>query len=324
MKNKYLVTGVAGFIGSHIAEELLKRGDEVIGIDNFYSGNIENIKFLQNIGKNRFSFENIDIRDLSFLKRIFKDNKITHIFHLAAIASVQKSIDNPTFTNSVNIVGTLNILEMAREFNIKRVVFSSSAAVYGDEPTLPKDETSKISPISPYGYEKLIGEQYMTLYNNLYGVETVSLRYFNVYGERQDPTSEYSGVISIFEDKISKNLTANIYGNGKQYRDFIYVKDVVNINLLAMEKDIAVGEIFACGTESTTTILELFNIIKDKYKRSFQPNFLESRNGDIKESVCKNSKIKSLLGFKEFTKFTDGIKILWLYLEMNTDLQNMS
>jgi len=308
MKNKYLITGVAGFIGSHIAEELLKRGDEVIGIDNFYSGNQENIDMLKNIGDEKFSFHNIDIQDLPKLEKMFKLENITNIFHLAAVASVQKSIENPVFTNSVNVLGTLNILELAKRFGIKRVVFSSSAAVYGDEPTLPKDENSIIRPISPYGYEKLMGEQYLDIFLKLYEVETVSLRYFNVYGERQDPTSDYSGVISIFENRISDDKTANIYGDGKQYRDFIYVKDIVAINLLAMEKDEAVGNIFACGTGDTTTILELFQTVAKKYgKDDLQPNMLDSRDGDIRESVCNNRKLKDILGFSNFTKFQDGI-----------------
>jgi UDP-glucose 4-epimerase len=196
---------------------------------------------------------------------------------------------------------------MTRTFRVKRVVFSSSAAIYGDEPTLPKDENSIISPISPYGYEKLIGEHYMKIYNDLYGVETVSLRYFNVYGERQDPSSEYSGVISIFEDKISKGESPFIYGDGGQYRDFIYVKDIVNINFLAMERDEAIGEAFALGTGSTTTIKELFYIIAKKYSQNIEPNYQPARGGDIRESICKNSKTVEKLGFKEFTPFEVGI-----------------
>ncbi len=305
MENRYLITGVAGFIGSHIAEELLKAGETVIGVDNFYSGKIENIEFLKGLGD--FKFLELDIRDFEKMEKFFEIEKPTHIFHLAAVASVQKSIEEPLFTNEVNIVGTLNLLELSKRFEVRRLVFSSSAAVYGDEPTLPKDENSPISPISPYGFEKLMGENYMKIYNSLYGLETVSLRYFNVYGERQDPSSEYSGVISIFEDKISKGEAPNIYGDGTQFRDFIYVKDIVKINLLAMSKPKAVGEIFSCGTGETTTILELFETVKEKYKIDISPKFCEARNGDIRESVCRNSKIEEILGISEFTKFEDGI-----------------
>ncbi len=306
----FFITGVAGFIGSHIAEELLKSGEKVVGVDNFYSGTRANIDFLENINgaDKNFVFYPIDIRDSDRLEDIFKRYQISYVFHLGAIASVQKSIDDPVFSNSVNVVGTLNILELSKKFNIKRVVFSSSAAVYGDEPNLPKNELSKTSPISPYGYEKLIGEYYMNIYNKLYGIETVSLRYFNVYGERQDPSSEYSGVISIFEDKIKKGKTVNIYGDGLQYRDFVYVKDVAKINISAMLKDDVAGEIFAVGTGETTTILQLFYIIRDKYnQKDLEPNFIKARNGDIRESRSDNSKIVNKLAFNNFTKFSNGI-----------------
>jgi len=308
---KYLVTGIAGFIGSHIAEELLKRGDTVLGIDNFYSGKLANLEFLESINIKKFYFFDIDFRNIDRLeKEIFSQYQIDGIFHLGAVASVQKSIQEPIFTNSVNVVGTLNLLEMAKKYRVKRVVFSSSAAIYGDEPTLPKDENSTIAPISPYGYEKLMGEQYMNIYNSLYGVETVSLRYFNVYGERQDPSSEYSGVISIFEDKISKGQVPNIYGDGEQYRDFVYVKDVVKINILAMESDEVVGEVFAVGTGKTTTINQLFEIVAKKYGADIKPNYLPPRDGDIRESVCNSRKIAEVLKFSKWTDFQEGIKKL--------------
>ena len=309
MANIYLITGIAGFIGSHIAEKLLKRGESVIGVDNFYSGKVENIEFLEKLNGS-FKFFEIDLRDIDKLRDLFKNEKPTNIFHLGAVASVQKSIEDPIFTNSVNVTGTLNILQLSKEFGVKRVVFSSSAAVYGDEPTLPKSENSIISPISPYGYEKLMGEHYMSLYNSLYGVETVSLRYFNVYGERQDPSSDYSGVISIFEDRVKKSLPINIYGDGKQNRDFIYVGDVADINILAMESNRALGQIFTVGTGVITTINELFQIIKKKYSSNLEPNYLPSRNGDIRESKADNSRVKELLEFNSFTLFENGIKRL--------------
>ena len=195
-----LVTGSAGFIASHLIEELLKdENNSIIGIDNFYSGTKENLDFIKSIdSKNRFEFIEADIRNFEEVNNIIKDKQIEQIYHLAAIVSVQESIENPLLSNEVNVKGTLNILESSKLNSLKRVIFSSSAAVYGDEPTQPKNENSIIKPISPYGYEKLIGEQYMKLYSELYGLETVILRYFNVYGERQSATSDYSGVISIF------------------------------------------------------------------------------------------------------------------------------
>ena len=221
MKNIYLITGIAGFIGSHIAEELLKNPNNiVIGIDNFFSGYQKN---LDTISSTNLVFYKGDIRDDEIMTQIFSQNKIEYIFHEAAIVSVQKSIDNPIQSNQVNVLGTLKLLQFARLNDVKRVVFASSAAVYGDEPSLPKNEDSSTKPISPYGVEKLIAEQYMNLYSDMFNLETINLRYFNIYGPRQDPTSEYSGVISIFEEKFSQNECPIIYGNGKQFRDFLHV-----------------------------------------------------------------------------------------------------
>lgn len=262
MKNILLI-GSARFIASHFIEELLKdENNYIIGIDNFYSGTKEN---------------------LEFIKSIDKEDRI-YIYHLAAIVSVQESILNPLLSNEVNVKGTLNILESAKLNSVKRVVFSSSAAVYGDEPTQPKHENSITKPISPYGYEKLIGEQY----SELYGVETVSLRYFNVYGERQSATSDYSGVISIFEKKFKNDEIPNIYGDGEQYRDFIYIKDVAK----AMNTPNISGEVFCVGTSKKVSINNLVSILNHKYSKNIKANYLEVRNGDIKESICDNKKIK--------------------------------
>jgi UDP-glucose 4-epimerase len=226
-----LVTGSAGFIASHLIEELLSDSSNmIIGIDNFYSGTKENINYLKSCDKNqRFKFVESDIRDFGHIQEIISKYKIEQIYHLAAIVSVQESIQNPLLSNEVNVKGTLNILEVSRLNNVKRVVFSSSAAVYGDEPTLPKDENSFIKSISSYGVEKFMSEEYMKLYSSLYDIETVILRYFNVYGPRQSDTNDYSGVISIFEKKFKNNEISNIYGDGRQYRDFIYVNDLVDI-----------------------------------------------------------------------------------------------
>lgn len=291
-RNKvYLVTGVAGFIGSHIAEELLKDGKNVIGIDNFYSGKKENIEYLQNISSDIFDFVEIDIRDINSLKKLFSEHKIDFVFHQAAIASVQKSIENPVFTNEVNVQGTLNILEASRENGVKKIVFASSAAVYGDEPTLPKNENSIIKPISPYGLEKYICEEYLKLYSNLYGLKSVALRYFNVYGERQDPSSEYSGVISIFDNKIKNGETITIFGDGEQYRDFVYVKDVVQANINAMWMDTGDFNIFCVGTGEKTTVNDLANVLQTKYDSSSKIAYTKARRGDIEGSVCDNTKL---------------------------------
>ena len=304
-----LITGSAGFIASHIIEELLTDStNEIIGVDNFYSGKKENLKFIKLIDKEKkFSFIEADIRDFETINKIVKENNIKQIYHLAAIVSVQESILNPILSNEVNVKGTLNILESARLNRVKRVVFSSSAAVYGDEPTQPKSESSIVKPISPYGYDKFICEQYMKLYSELYLVETVSLRYFNVYGQRQSATSDYSGVISIFENKFKNNDIPNIYGDGEQYRDFIYVKDVALANIKAMNIQNISGEVFCVGTGIKTSINDLFDLLNKKYDKSFKQNYLDVRVADIKESVCDNSKIKKVLRLENFTKFKDGI-----------------
>jgi UDP-glucose 4-epimerase len=304
-----LVTGAAGFIASHLIEILLdNKINNIIGIDNLYSGTKENLDFLNSCDKNNnFTFMETDIRDFESINSIIKENKIEQIYHLAAIVSVQESIVNPILSHEINVKGTLNILEASRQNYVKRVVFSSSAAVYGDEPTQPKNESSQTKPISPYGYEKLIGEQYMKLYSDLYGIETVVLRYFNVYGQRQSATSDYSGVISIFEKKFQNDEIVNIYGDGEQYRDFVYVKDVVNANIKAMNTPTISGEIFCVGTSSKISINKLFEIMNKKYDKNYKANYLESRDGDIKESICENNKVKNILNICRFNEFEKTI-----------------
>lgn len=307
-----LVTGCAGFIASHIIEELLKdTNNSIVGIDNFYSGTKENLEFIDSLDiDNRFKFIQADIRDFEDIDKIIKENNIAYIYHLAAIVSVQESIKNPLLTHEINTKGTLNILESSRKNAVKRVVLSSSAAVYGDEPTQPKNENSQTKPISPYGYEKLIAEQYMKLYSDLYDLETVVLRYFNVYGKRQVLSSDYSGVISIFNDKFKNNKIPNIYGDGKQYRDFIHVKDVVLANINAMNTPNISGEVFCVGTSNKVSINNLFSFMNKKYNKNFKAKYMDERVGDILESICDNSKIKNLFNMNEFRKFEEEIIVL--------------
>ena len=304
-----LITGAAGFIASHLIETLImQKHTNIIGIDNFYSGTTDNLAYIESIDLNNvFTFLECDIRDFSKLNNIIQTYNITHIYHLAAIVSVQDSIEKPHFTHDVNVTGTINILEASRKNGVKKVIFSSSAAVYGDEPSLPKNELSPTKPISPYGYQKLIGEQYMKLYNDLYNIETVCLRYFNVYGRRQSASSDYSGVISIFESKIKKNQVANVYGDGKQYRDFVHVSDIALVNSKAMLTNGIGGEIFCVGTANKTSINDLIKNLQDKYHTDFLVQYLPSRDGDILESICDNNKIKKNLDIIEFKAFKDGI-----------------
>lgn len=316
----FLVTGVAGFIGSHIAEELLKnKNHTVIGIDNFYCGKIENIKFLESITEGKFRFVELDIRNLESLVRLCKDYKVSYIFHQAAIASVQTSIKTPIFTNEVNVQGTLNILEAARINNVNKIVFASSASVYGEQSNLPINENSTINPISPYGLEKYICEKYLELYSNLFGLKSVVLRYFNVYGERQDPENEYSGVISIFTHKIKNNKSITVYGDGNQFRDFIYVRDVAKINIDVMLNNTGVFNIFCVGSGEKTSINSLINILTIKYNLNAKIIHSEKRIGDIQGSVCNNKKLLDFLDNiqKNYVKNLSnelGIKSLYVYL----------
>lgn len=307
-----LVTGAAGFIASHMIEELLKdASNTIVGIDNFYSGTQDNIDFISKLDtENRFSFFEVDIRDFQEINKIIINHNIEQIYHLAAIVSVQDSIKNPLLSNKVNVGGTLNLLEAAKLGNVRRVVFSSSAAVYGDEPTQPKNEESVVKPISPYGYEKLMSEQYMKLYSDLYGIETVCLRYFNVYGERQSCTSDYSGVISIFEKRFKEQKSLYIYGDGEQYRDFIYVKDIVKTNIKAMNMPNISGEVFCVGTSKKTSINKLVEILSKKFSTKPKVIYETERKGDIKESICDNTKLKKVLKLDDFVGFDEGINKL--------------
>lgn len=304
-----LITGSVGFIASHLIEELLKdENNSIIEIDNFYSGTKENLDFIKSIdSKNKFQFIKADIRDFEKINEIIKDKQIEQIYHLAAIVSVQESIQNPLLSNQVNVKGIFNILESVKLNSEKKVVFSSNAAVYGDEPTQPKNESSQTKLISPYGYEKLMGEQYMRLYSEFYRIETVILRYFNVYGERQSATSDYSGVIFIFEKKFKDNEIPNIYGEGEQSRDFVYVKDVAKANIKAMNTLNISGEVFFVGTSRKVSINDLVSILNHKYSKNIKANYLEPRNGDIKESIGDNKKINQFLGLEDFTRFEEGI-----------------
>ena len=307
----YLVTGAAGFVGSHICEELLTNTNNiVIGIDNFYSGNKDTIDFLRK-ESDSFIFYELDIRQHDEISKVIQEHNVKYIFHEAAIASVQISVENPLFTNDVNIKGSLSVLEAARKNDVKRFIFASSAAVFGDEPTLPKNEKSITKPISPYGLEKLIIEQYMELYSEQYGLECIALRYFNVYGPRQDPHSEYSGVISIFDNRIKQGLPITIYGDGEQYRDFVYVKNVAEINIGLMNSDSISApffQSFCVGTGRVTTINQLVDVLKKKYnKDSLAINYAQSRVGDILESRCDNTSILKMFDSINFSMIENSI-----------------
>ena len=300
--NRVLVTGGAGFIGSHLSEALASEGLDVVVLDNLSTGNPANLFPIQD----RIGFIQGDIRDRSILEEASENCDV--VFHLAAIASVTQSVEDPIGSAMVNDMGTLHVLEAARKNGVKRIVLSSSCAVYGDDPGLPKDEMMDPRPLSPYAHQKLTGEGHARLYYSLYGVETVCLRYFNVYGPRQDPSSPYSGVISLFMTQAVKREPPVIYGDGMQYRDFIYVKDVVAANLLASRAAGKGGRIYNVGTGSFIRIGELWEHVARLAKLTVKPRFTSPRPGDILESVAGIDRIRSELGFSPEHRFEDGLR----------------
>ncbi|MTJ07344.1 SDR family NAD(P)-dependent oxidoreductase [Anabaena sp. UHCC 0204] len=284
-----LVTGGCGFIGSHIVEALVQKGYKVRILDNLSTGKLENIATLH-----PQDIEVIigDVADLATVDAAMQGCK--YVFHEAAIASVPKSINDPIGSSKVNYGATLNVLETARKHSIHRVIFAGSAAAYGDEPTLPKLESIPANPITPYGVDKLASELLGHFYARTLGVEFVCLRYFNVFGLRQDPSSPYSGVISIFCDRIRQGLAPIIYGDGLQSRDFVHVSDVVAANLIVMEHPNATGKTFNVGRGVATSLLDIVHILNDLTDQNLHPIYKESRPGDIRHSLANNAALKAL------------------------------
>jgi UDP-glucose 4-epimerase len=295
---KYIVTGGAGFIGSHVVDAIAPE-NEVVVIDNFSSGKPENLDMSpDNVHVIRGS-----INDLSLLTEVFKG--ADGIFHLAAIASVAGSVDNPRATHETNLTGTLNVLIAARESKVRRVVFSSSSAVYGNEPTLPKREDMPPFPLSPYAVTKLASEYYCKVFSELYGVKTVSLRYFNVFGPRQDPEGEYAAVIPKFITSMLNNKAPEIFGDGTQTRDFVYVKDVVRANLLAMQSS-ATGT-FNIGSGNGTNLNTLANCIAGIVDISLPPVHKRPRSGDILNSISDITAADKNLGYQVHYSLETGL-----------------
>ena len=297
----YLVTGGAGFIGSHITEEIIKRGDEVIILDNMYSGRAENIAV-----NPKAVFIDGSIQDKEILGSICTKYNIEGIFHLAAVASVQKSIENPVLVHEVNVTGTLNVLEAAREHGVRKVVLSASAAAYGDNPVFPKREDMLPEPLSPYAVSKIASEMYCKTYAELYDMQTISLRYFNVFGPRQDPNGEYAAVIPKFTEKICARESPTVFGDGEQTRDFVYVKDVARANILAMDSDVC--GLFNIGTGVQTSLNNLAKMIMDAAGVSVEMKYEPERDGDVRHSVADISKAQTELGYTPEWGLADGIK----------------
>jgi nucleoside-diphosphate-sugar epimerase len=299
-----LVTGGTGFIGSHLVEALLIRGDTVRVLDDLSSGQLENLSHIID----RIDFIEGNIRDSATVQQA--TTGVDFIFHLAALVSVPKSMAEPTEAELINAVGTLNLLNAAKAAGVQRLVLSSTCAVYGDDPTLPKTETMCPQPKSPYAISKLAAEYYCHIFNESFGLETVILRYFNIFGPRQDPSSAYSGVISIFVDKLSQGLAPIIFGNGQQTRDFVFVDDVVRANLLAAEAPKAAGEIFNIGTGRPISINQLFENLRHIFNRDLKPDYRPARTGDILHSYANPSRAKTVLGWQAQVDFEKGLKRL--------------
>ncbi|HHW58009.1 MAG TPA: SDR family oxidoreductase [Clostridia bacterium] len=294
---KVLVTGGAGFIGSHIVDLLIENGYEVVIVDNLSTGKEEFIN-------KKAVFYKKDITD-DDLYEIFEKEKPDYVIHQAAQIDVQRSIDDPVFDAKVNILGTVNLLESCRKSGIKKVIYASSAAVYGNPEYLPIDEGHRINPISSYGISKHTAEHYFEVYSQLYDLKYTILRYANVYGIRQDPKGE-GGVISIFTDKMLKGERPVIFGDGNQTRDFVYVKDVAKANLLALER--GDNEVVNISTGKPTSINELVEIMNKIMNTSLKPIYTEPRKGDIMHSYLDNKKALDVLGWRPEYSLEDGLK----------------
>jgi nucleoside-diphosphate-sugar epimerase len=297
----YLVTGGAGFIGSHISEELSRRGHSVRVADSLITGKRSNLDHVRGV-----EFLEGDLADLDFARQAVQS--VDYVLHQAAIPSVPRSVKDPIASNRANVDATLNVLVAARDAGVKRLVFAGSSSAYGNAPTLPKHEEMPSSPLSPYALQKVIGEQYLQMFTKLYGLETVSIRYFNVFGPRQDPTSPYSGVISVFATALIENRPPTIYGDGEQTRDFTYVANVVDGALRACEAARASGEVINVATGGRISLNQLFRTMRDLVGGTVDPIYTEVRSGDVKDSQADIEKAQRLLGYQPTISFEEGLK----------------
>ena len=299
--SSYLVTGGAGFIGSHLTEELIRRGERVRVADSLITGHRKNLAHLSGV-----EFFEGDVADFGFATRAVQG--VDYVLHQAAIPSVPRSVDDPITSNRANIDSTLNILVAARDAGVKRVVYAGSSSAYGNTPTLPKHEDMPTNPLSPYALQKLVGEQYMQMFTSLYGLETVTIRYFNVFGPRQDPSSPYSGVISVFAKALLDNKAPTIHGDGEQTRDFTYVANVVDGVLRACEAEGASGEVLNVATGGRISLNQLFNTVKQLVGATVDPTYVDTRAGDVRDSQADISKAQRILGYSPAVSFEDGLR----------------
>jgi nucleoside-diphosphate-sugar epimerase len=302
---RYLVTGGAGFIGSNTVDELVSRGNEVIVLDDLSTGNEDNLLS----AADKIEFVLGTIADLSLMRNVCRG--VDYVIHMAARTSVPKSVRDPLETSRVNVDGTLNVLVAARDARVKRVVFACSSSIYGETPTLPKRETMTPMPISPYGVSKLAGELYGFAFHKVYGLEFVSLRYFNVFGPRQSPNSPYSGVLSVFNAAIQRGTPVTIFGDGEQSRDFTYVRNAVEANLLACEAEGAAGMAFNVGTSSRYTLNQALEALSEISGKSIERKYDPPRKGDIRDSQADITQAREILGYDPRIGFEDGLRRTW-------------
>jgi nucleoside-diphosphate-sugar epimerase len=299
---RYLVTGGAGFIGSNTVDELIRRGHEVIVLDDLSTGNEDNLLS----AADKIEFVLGTIADLSLMRNVCRG--VDYVIHLAARTSVPKSVRDPLETNRVNVDGTLNVLVAARDARVKRVVFACSSSIYGETPTLPKRESMTPVPISPYGVSKLTGELYGFAFHKVYGLEFVSMRYFNVFGPRQSPNSPYSGVLSVFNAAVQRGAPVTVFGDGEQSRDFTYVTNVVAANLLACEADGAAGMPFNVGTSKRYTLNQTLDVLSKISGKSIERKYDAPRKGDIRDSQADISQAREILGYDPRVCFEEGLR----------------
>src|SRR5208283_2549304 len=308
---KYLVTGGAGFIGSNMVDELIRRGHEVTVLDDLSSGKKANLELVAS----RVRFILGTITNLDTVKRACEG--ADYVLHLAARTSVPRSVKDPIETNQVNIDGTLNVLVAARDAKVRRFVYAASSAAYGESPTLPKVETMQAEPISPYGVTKYVGELYARVFGKVYGLEFACVRYFNVFGPRQDPTSTYSGVLSKFMLAVLQGHSPVIYGDGEQSRDFIYIENVVEQTLRAAETPEASGVVLNGGTGARITLNEVVRQLGELTGRKIVANYEPAREGDIRDSLADISLAKQTLGYEPRVQFREGLRRTWEWYQQH-------
>ena len=298
----YLVTGGAGFIGSNMVDELLRRGESVRVLDNLSTGRLENLAG----ALDRIDFCEADIRNLEQIQPCFKG--VDFVLHLAALPSVPRSVADPVSANKVNIEGTLNVLLASRDAKVKRVVFAASSAAYGDNPTLPRVESHEPLPMSPYALTKLAGEYYCQIFTRLYGLEAVALRYFNIFGPRQNPHSQYTGVLSKFIAAYIKGTTPTIFGDGEQSRDFTYVDNVVDATLRACTAPEAPGRVINVGVGGRFTLNQTIALLNEIFGKQVTPRYDPPRDGDVLHSQANISLARQVLGYEPKVPYEQGLR----------------